>query len=56
MLLPLWSRGGSGAAVHWNPEQTAQDHLAVLQALRVRNRQRIMEALHAHFQLPPPTP
>jgi len=41
---------GSANVTHWNLEQTAHDHLSILNALRAKDRQRITEAMHAHFQ------
>ncbi|GMA15144.1 FadR family transcriptional regulator (plasmid) [Deinococcus metallilatus] len=41
---------GSANVTAWHLEQTAHDHLAILNALRARDHQRITEAMHAHFQ------
>lgn len=41
---------GSANVTHWNLEQTAHDHLAILNALRARDAGRITHAMHVHFQ------
>ncbi|ACO48056.1 FadR/GntR family transcriptional regulator [Deinococcus deserti] len=41
---------GSAGATHWNLEQTAQDHMAIVDALRQRKPAKVTQAMHAHFQ------
>lgn len=41
---------GSVGVTHWNLEQTAQDHVAIVEALRAGNAGQLTQAMHAHFR------
>lgn len=41
---------GSVGVTHWNLEQTAQDHVAIVEALRAGAAGQLTQAMHGHFR------
>jgi DNA-binding FadR family transcriptional regulator len=41
---------GTVGVTHWNLEQTAQDHMAIVEALRARESRQLTQAMHSHFR------
>ena len=41
---------GSAGVTHWNLDQTAQDHMAIVEALRLKKPARVTQAMRTHFQ------
>lgn len=52
---------GNAGVAHWNLEQTAQDHVAIVEALRAGRAEQLTRAMHSHFRqikerIGPPAP
>ncbi|CAM3710429.1 Transcriptional regulator, GntR family [Deinococcus saxicola] len=41
---------GNAGVTHWNLEQTAQDHVAIVEAIRVGEGEQLTRAMHTHFR------